>query len=426
MFSMANTIPTNFPIYSADVVSQKSLKQTLRIYAERVHCYVFYTFVKTALLRPFQPASSQKYCHSLLISILAVIVSAILFLLLYPVKLTFLAISLCLKDPKTTTVSLRKSFVRNLQDMVNRQLFINSDYLSVTPESSPFLTSFLIPETQSWESYHLEDEILELYSTLPEGWEKILNYADTRNQDYPSKEMAYEGSLYLTVLHKLTTVLQDPLIPKKKKQELLNYIGTYADACPPTWIEVIFKELTAIYNKRDTSINYIILCVQTFKENLLQSMVNRSSEEWHHISGFKHYHGGSLGLNMNSLARIQFTGHLILQKQALYNRVFKRFLSNYRASVANLIEYTRCQIIESSQELKNSLSRYLCETMTRLEVPENEISSVLSSLFYDEHFELNNTGIAFILIMQGILTTEAQTAIGKIAQRLPNLFRCLR
>lgn len=92
---------------------------------------------------------------------------------------------------------------------------------------------------------------------------------------------------------------------------------------PPTWIEVIFRELTEIYNKQDTSVNYILLCVQMFKENLLQLITNRSSPEWHHMASFKHYHGRSLGLNIDSLARIQFTGYLIL-KNKVYMTAFIR------------------------------------------------------------------------------------------------------
>ncbi|MEF9497015.1 DUF1548 domain-containing protein [Chlamydia sp. 04-14] len=423
---MTNILPNGFPIYSINVIPQKSLKQTLQAYAERIHIHVLYTFIKTNLLKNSKNTNTQEPCKTLFISILAAIVSAILLLFLYPVKLAILAISLCLKDPEITTLSPLKTFVRKIQDITNQQLYIDSNNLSVIPESSPFLQSFLVPETDPWELYNLENEIYSLCSTLPEPWKKILNYAYAKrlkNQDASSKqEMSYEGSLYHTVLQKLTTALQDPTIVKEKKQQLLHYIGTYANACPPTWIEVIFRELSAIYNKQDTSINYVLLCVQMFKENLLQSIANRASEEWHHISSFKHYHGRSLGLNMDSLVRIQFTGYLILKKQALYNRVYKRFLSNYRASVKNLIEYIRYQISDSSQELKNSLSGYLCETMRKLEVPENEITSVLSSLFYDEQFQLNTRGVAFILLQQGILTTEAQTTIEKITRRIQVFF----
>ncbi|MEF9519765.1 DUF1548 domain-containing protein [Chlamydia crocodili] len=422
---MTNILSNGFPIYSINVIPKKTLKHTLQGYAESIHIHVLYTFIKTDLLKYSQTTNTLKPCKTLFISILAALVSAILLLLLYPVKLAILAISLCLKDPEITTLSPLQTFVRKIKDITSQQLYIDSRNLSVIPESSPFLQSFLIPETHPWELCNLEHEIYILCSTLPEPWKKILNYAYTKhlkNQETSSKqEISYEGSLYYTVLQKLTIALQDPTILKEKKQQLLNYIGSYANACPPTWIEVIFRELSAIYNKQDTSINYVLLCVQTFKENLLQSIANRASEEWHHISSFKHYHGRSLGLNMDSLVRIQFTGYLILKKQALYNRVYKRFLSNYRASVRNLIEYIRYQIIESSQELKNSIAVYLCETMRKLKVPENEIASVLSSLFYDEQFELNTKGVAFILLQQGILTTETQTTVEKITRRLQDL-----
>ncbi|QVE49335.1 DUF1548 domain-containing protein [Chlamydia crocodili] len=423
---MTHILSNGFPIYSINVIPQKSLKQTLQVYAKSIHIHVLYTFIKTNLLKYSQTTNTQESCKTLFISILAAIVSAILLLFLYPVKLTILAISLCLKDPAITTLSPLETFVDKIKHITNQQLYIDCNNLSVIPESSPFLQSFLIPETRPWELYNLENEIYSLCSTLPEPWKKILNYVyakHLKNQGTSSKqEISYEGSLYYTVLQKLTIALQDPTIPKDKKQQLLHYIGTYVNACPPTWIEVIFRELSAIYNKQDTSINYVLLCVQMFKENLLQSLANRASEEWHHISSFKHYHGHALGLNMDSLVRIQFTGYLILKKQALYNRVYKRFLSSYRASIRNLIEYIRYQITDSSQELKNSLSGYLCETMRKLEVPEHEIASVLSSLFYDEQFELNTRGVVFILLQQGILTTEAQTTIEKITHRFQRLF----
>ncbi|SYX09265.1 Domain of Unknown Function (DUF1548) [Chlamydia poikilotherma] len=423
---MTNILSNGLSIYSINVIPKKSLKQTLQVYADSIHIHVLYTFIKTDLLKYSQTTNTLGTCKTLFISILSAIVSAILLLILYPVKLAILAIGLCLKDPEITTLSPLQTFVHKIQDITNQQLYIDCNNLSLVPESSPFLQSFLTPETQPWELSNLENEISSLCSTLPEPWEKILNYVyakHLKNQETsPKQEISYEGSLYYTVLQKLTIALQNPTIPKDKKQQLLDYIGSYVNACPPTWIEVIFRELAAIYNKQDTSINYVLLCVQMFKENLLQSIANRASEEWHHISSFKHYHGRSLGLNMDSLVRIQFTGYLILKKQALYNRVYKQFLANYRASVKNLIEYIRYQITDSSQELKNSLSLYLYETMRKLEVPEHEISSVLSSLFYDEQFELNTKGVVFILLQQGILTTEAQTTIEKITHRLRNLF----
>ncbi len=42
---------------------------------------------------------------------------------------------------------------------------------------------------------------------------------------------------------------------------------------------------------------------------------------------------------MDSLARIQFTDYPVLKKQSLYDRVYKRFISSYRHSASNLIEY---------------------------------------------------------------------------------------
>ncbi|BAE80986.1 hypothetical protein [Chlamydia felis Fe/C-56] len=418
---MATILSNGFPVYSVNIIPKESLKQTLQTYAESIRYHVLYLFIKTRLLRLSQSTGTLAPCQTMLISILAAISSAIFILFLYPIKLIILSVSLCLKDPKIPATSPIKAFVRKLQDICTKTLYINSDTLHETPESSPFLKTFLVPETASWKCLNLEHEILKLFPTIPMPWAKIIThihakYLKNRNTS-STQEVSYEGSLYYSTMQKLTATLQDPTISTQRKQDLLNYIGSYACACPPTWIEVTFRELVEIYNKQDTGINHVLFCVQMFKENLLQFITNRSSEEWHHIAGFKHYHGRSLGLNMDALARIQFTSHLILKKQALYNRLYKRFLSHYRASVKNLIEYIRDQISESSQELKNSLSSYLCETMRAFQLPEHEIPSVLSSLFYDTQLELNSTGITFILLMQGILTTGPQTTLEKIMCR---------
>ncbi|AFS25366.1 DUF1548 domain-containing protein [Chlamydia psittaci] len=423
---MANITPNCFPSYSTHIVPKPSLKQRLQICAQNIHYHVFYLFITTTLLKQSPHTANPVNLRIILTVILALVVSSVLFLFLYPLKLALLGVSLCLKDAKTTTISPIKIFARNLQDICNETLYINSDTLHITPESSPFLKSFLIPGERSWKLRHLENEISKIYSGIPDPLFKILHYVNTKflqqDDSSSSQQDSLEASLYYSVLQKLTVALQDPSITKPRKQQLLNYIGSYAFACPPTWIEVIFRELTEIYNKQDTSVNYILLCVQMFKENLLQLMTNRSSPEWHHMASFKHYHGRSLGLNMDSLARIQFTGYLILKKQGLYDRVYKRFISSYRDSVSDLIEYIRYQISESSQDLKNSLSLYLCETMRTLRVPENEISSILSSLFYDDQFDLNTSGVAFILLMLGILTTNPETTTQKIKKRLCSTF----
>nr|WP_244989873.1 hypothetical protein [Chlamydia abortus] len=77
----------------------------------------------------------------LLTVILSVVVSSVLFVFLYPLKLTLLGVSLCLKDAKTATISPIKVFSCHLQDICNETLYINSYTLHVTPESSPFLKS---------------------------------------------------------------------------------------------------------------------------------------------------------------------------------------------------------------------------------------------------------------------------------------------
>lgn len=419
---MANITLNCFPNYSTSPVAELSLKQRLQTCAGNIHYHVFYFFITTTLLKQSPYTVNPANARILLTVILSVVVSSVLFVFLYPLKLALLGVSLCLKDAETAAISPVKVFSRHLQDICHDTLYINSATLHVVSESSPFLKSFLIPEKHSWKLCHLESEISKIYSGTPDPLYKILHYVNTKflqkNGASSSQQDSLEESLYYSVLQKLTAALQDPSITKERKEQLLNYIGSYAYACPPTWIEVIFRELTEIYNKQDTSVNYVLLCVQMFKENLLQFITNHSSPEWHHIASFKHYHGRSLGLNMDSLARIQFTGYLILKKQGLYDRVYKRFISSYRDSVSDLIEYIRDQISESSQDLKNSLSLYLCETMRTLSVPENEISSILSSLFYDDQFNLNTSGVVFILLILGILTTNPETTTQKIKKRL--------
>ncbi|WP_375793991.1 DUF1548 domain-containing protein [Chlamydia sp. 12-01] len=423
---MANIVSHCFPIYSENIVPQKSLKQNLQVCAGTIHYHVLYTFIKTGLLKQLNNTRSSGHCQTTLISIFAVIVSTILILLLYPIKLAIIAVSLCLKDPKIPTASPINTFIQKLHDVCNQPLYINPGNLHIIPESSLFLKTFLIPEANTWRFHNLEEEILKLYPAIPTSWFKILSYVKSkffRDSEIPHlHEESHDGSLYYSVMQKLTMTLKDPTISEERKRQLLEYVGSYAHACSPTWIEVIFRELVDIYNKRNSSINYVLFCVQMFKENLLQSIANRSSDEWHHIASFKHYYGQSLGLNMDALARIQFTSHLILRKQSLYTYVYKKFLSNYKASVRNLIEYTRYQISESQQELKNFLSSYLCEIMRTLQIPEDEMSTVLSSIFYDEQFELNTTGVAFILLTQGILTVEPQTTSEKITRKLSTIF----
>ncbi|UOB76515.1 MULTISPECIES: DUF1548 domain-containing protein [Chlamydia] len=102
-------------------------------------------------------------------------------------------------------------------------------------------------------------------------------------------------------------------------------------------MEVIFRELTRIYKKQETSVNYFLLCVQMFKK--IAAVYYEPFFTGHYITSFKNYHRCSLRMNMDSLARIQFTDYPVLKKQSLYDRVYKRFISSYRHSASNLIEY---------------------------------------------------------------------------------------
>nr|WP_254303771.1 DUF1539 domain-containing protein [Chlamydia buteonis] len=234
---MANITLNCFPNYSTSIVTKLSLKQRLQTCARNIHYHVFYLFITTTLLRQSPHTANPANLRIILTVILAAVISIVLFLFLYPLKLALLGVSLCLKDSKTTTISPLKIFSRNLQDICNETLYINSDTLHVTPESSPFLKSFLIPGKRSWKLRHLESEICKIYSGIPDPLFKIINYVNIKflkkDDSFASQHDSLEESLYYSVLQKLTEALQDPSITQQRKQQLLNYIGSYAFACPP-------------------------------------------------------------------------------------------------------------------------------------------------------------------------------------------------
>ncbi|WP_348663101.1 DUF1548 domain-containing protein [Chlamydia vaughanii] len=417
---MTNIVPYCFPHYSVAAHPEPSLKQNLRTIAQKITCLKIYTCIKSGVF-PFLCADSGSDRWRIVTAFIStVLISTVLLLLLYPFKLAILAISLCLRNPETPPPSPMEQFLNELQQVINGKLHINLDALNLVPEESAFLKSFLRPTKPQWEVQDLAREILELYPDTPEPWQKIIAYLYSKflREPIDVAELSYEGAMFYSVLQKLTQTLQNPNIPREKKLQILEYIGSYSNACAPTWIEVIFRELTNIYCQQEANATVVLNYVQMFKENLLQSLVNRFSEEWHHISSFKHYHGIALGLNTNALARIQFTSYLIQKKRTLYDHLYKRFLATYKLSPENLTEYVRCHIYDSPQNIKNALAAYLCEQLKLLNVEENAISSVLYSIFYEENYEINTCGTNFILITMGILTPLQQTSSGKILQRL--------
>ncbi|CAG9045995.1 hypothetical protein NVRI1_00333 [Chlamydia abortus] len=108
---MANITLNCFPNYSTSPVAELSLKQRLQTCAGNIHYHVFYFFITTTLLKQSPYTAHPVNARILLTVILSVVVSSILFVFLYPLKLTLLGVSLCLKDAETAAISPVRFFL---------------------------------------------------------------------------------------------------------------------------------------------------------------------------------------------------------------------------------------------------------------------------------------------------------------------------
>lgn len=357
----------------------------IRYFVKNLDFRFIYSLVARLLTNTCQHTPLRPERISITKILISLTLSAILCILLYPIKFLLLGFGflhqLCCKNSQKP-LAIR---IENLKQSLLQPIITINPQLE--PQLPPSLKqAFSDPEDNTKLCYFNLSKTLHALQILTPPWKAILTNLCTY-KSHPN------GKILARIMAQYNKALQDHRLSFIEKRASAAYIALHAEDSLATAFAA-YSKLLDFYKHENSVENLLLLWILEFKECLLLSLAIEHSLNSEDIFRFKQQYSDLLGLNFQFFKKLIFT-----PQEKPFEELFQQFCKIYASSASKLINHIELCIYNSSPAIKKAIAKYLFSQLEALGFNPQERVLVMYNLFYSYKLkrELNQLGIRFLL-----------------------------